>query len=360
MSSSPEFKATRATRIHSVHYPEMVDSESDVEVNVRYVNRTLYPIVITRRDGLRFIVKPHTRKLNTDDIGIYVTLKGPVDVIKNTLRRLNDDTNPSSQERLRWIKSLDRQLTLLNKDDKTVVTATVEYMLSSAHLDELGGRAYMTDQDIMIEWYEHDQIPLNHPFCQAEQDAKSMDAIFTNCGKESLVLLFRAIDNTGRRQYSDRYVNVAGKVYRIPIETDKTLKQGIHVTTRRSVDNHQHIFPGELATEHYEFDVADKLFDLHLTVEDAVNGGPMTEVIKEKLNHQAAAQKLREAELRHAQLLMDEEFQRARFERDMRRSDMDNKANTQKLVLEWVKTLATLITAGLGLYAAFRKVVPAQ
>lgn len=359
MSDQRKFEQLRSEKIRPVWYSERVDQINDVEINVRYVNRTARPLLVSRRDGLRLVVNPRNVAQPSDEFSIYVTLKGPLSVIKNTLSRLNDDSNPSGLERVRWVKRLDHAIDRA-ESDATVVEATVEYMLSEDTLNRKGGRVYMTDQDIVVEWHDPHTRPINHPFCQIEQDAKSMEAIFTGCGKTSLVMLFRAVDNSGRREYSDRYVNIGGRVYKIPVERDDSLHTGIHITTRRSVAEGQDECPIDLTTEWMSFESADKRFHLHTTVENAHNGGPITEVLKDHLNAHAASQKLEEAKLRRELLQLEDDLQRMRYERDMQKTDRDDKLGTQKIVLEWIKTVAALVTAGLSLYAAFRKVIPVK
>lgn len=357
MTDPYKYQSGRARLVRPVYASERIDLNNDVEVNVRYVNRTNRPVLVTRRDGIRFAVYPHTFGNPSDDFSVYVTLKGPVDVIKNTLDRLNDKYLPKGVESEKWKASLDRALYTV-KQDATVVTATVEYMLSQSQIDKLGGRVYMTDQDIVVEWLDPLIQVVAHPFSHGELEKKSMEAIFTGCGKESFVLLFRAIDNSGQ-QYADRYINVGGQIFKIPVEQDDTLETGVYVTTRRSMSENRDEAPYEMVPHFMTFEQADRILHLHKTVEDALNGGPVTQVAKDHLNAHAASQKLEEAKMRQQQLKMEEELQRIRFEREKEKLDREEKHSLQKIVLEWIKTAATLITAALGLYAAFRKVVPA-
>lgn len=356
MTDPYKYRSGRARLVRPVYASERIDIKNDVEVNYRYVNRTNRPVLITRRDGIRFVVYPHTLGNPSDEISIYVTLKGPLDVIKNTLDRLNDRYAPRGVEGDKWRASLERAL-YVAKEQATVVAATVEYMLSEHQIDNLGGRVYMTDQDIVIEWLDPVVQIVTHPFSQGELEKKSLEAVFTGCGEESFVMLFRAIDNSGQN-YSDRYINIGGQVFKVPIEQDESLETGVYVTTRRSMSESRDDAPHELATHFMTFEKADRILRLQKTVEDALNGGPVTEVAKDRLNAHAASQKLEEARMRQQQLKMEEELQRIRHEREKEKLGREEKHSTQKIVLEWIKTAATLITAALSLYAAFRKAVP--
>lgn len=357
MSDPFKYQPGRARVVRPIYVPERIDLNNDVEVNVRYVNRTNRPIQVTRRDNVRFVVYPHTLGNPSDDFSVYVTIKGPFDVIKNTFDRLNDKRLPTGIEGEKWKASLDRALYLAKKE-ATVVSATVEYMLSKEQLDNLGGRIYMSDQDIVIEWYDPIIQVYAHPFSHAELDKKSMEAIFTGTGEESLVMLFRAIDNSGQR-FSDRYVNVGGKVFKVPIEQDESLQDGVYLTTRRSMDEGRDNAPHEMVVHYMTFDQADRILHLHRTEEDAKNGGPVTAVAKDHLSAHSASQKLEEARIRQQQLKMEEELQKIRYDREKEKLEREDKHSLQKIVLEWIKTAATLISAGLALFAAFRKVVPA-
>lgn len=356
MTDPYKYRSGRARLVRPVYASERIDLKNDVEVNVRYVNRTNRPILVTRRDGIRFVVYPHTFGNPSDDFSVYVTLKGPVDVIKNALDRLNDRYAPKGIECEKWRASLDRALYVV-KDDATVVSATVEYMLSEQQIDTLGGRVYMTDQDIVVEWHDPIVQIVTHPFSQGEIEKKSLEAVFTGCGQDSFVMLFRAIDNSGQL-FSDRYINIGGQVFKVPIEQDESLESGVYVTTRRSMAENRDEAPHELVSHFMTFEQADRILHLHKTVEDAKNGGPVTQIAKDHLNAHAASQKLEEAKIRQQQLRMEEELQKIRHEREKEKLAREEKHSLQKIVLEWIKTAATLISAGLGLYAAFRKVVP--
>lgn len=326
--------------IHRGHNTKERSDEADISVTTRYRNRTRHPIAVIQRSGVRLTLEPCKTVNPIGELHIQITYAGSYDVIKNILGRLDEEPSPTDSEQRHWKAAFKRALDLASLH-ATVIYVTVEYALEERHLDQFGGKVYLTDLDLIVGWDDHHLRKIRHPYCRQEIEQKSLEAVFTGVTNKSFVFMVRAIDNTGGKGFADRYVNIGGKVYQVPVERDENLLTGIHVIARRPVDS-KSLIPGELQSEHYRFNDADKILHLHLSAEEAQHGGPLTDTIKDRLAAQVSTNKLEELELQR--------------ELTQVKAQYDQQLNTQRLVMEWIKTIATLLTAGLTIYAALRKV----
>jgi len=336
-----QFRDIRENHVYS-------HTETDVSYTYRYQNLTRHPLTVVNRDGsrLRVMLAPGHRPCG--EFRVFKTITGPIDVIKNIVSTL--DAAQRTNEHFAMLRAIEHAVYGLKHGQPTrSMSITIEYILSDTQLDSLGGRAYMPEVDLLVE-RQDGQAPLRHPFDRGNRDTHSIDKVFGVKAENNFLFMIRAIDNTGKNQYTHRYVNLGGKIYEVPVERDvHSLRTGIHITTRLPVEDGKERRPNELTQLYLTFEQADKMLNLQHTVEEARLGGRLEEVAKDQLNERTIRMKLEQTE-HEARML------REKLEHQTNKEQLDYKLNQQRMLMEWLKVVATLVTTGLTLWAAFRKV----
>lgn len=320
------------------------NDNNDIAVSQRYQNRTSTPIYITRRDGVRVKAEPTARFNTVDELRVYVTYTAERDVIKNAIDLLNDSPN-SSLEHGKILRSLTKAL---GRTNGRQVNATVEYIFNEQQLRDAGGRLYVADLDLMFEVEGVGRI--SHPFSHNGVDRRKVESLMPTCGQETLAFMFKAVDNSSMRLYSDRFINIGGLVFRIPVEQDDAYPTGFHVVSRNPIEilDEGGKGPGELDSTFYTFDEADKRFGLHRTAEEAKVGGPIVEALKEQANLGIARDKIEAIREERQMQLLRNAHQQQKLELEMQ-------LNGSKSFLEYAKVGAGILTAVVGVLTVWQK-----
>lgn len=325
-----------------------INGKTDCSVTVSYFNRFDRPICITHRDGSVNVLQPISSNAN-DELIVCVSRLMSRDVMERTLDYLKIDTIDDDPERDQWIRAY--EAALYNKTH-LMLQASVEYVLHHRDLSDAGGRCYMPDLDILVEWQAERGHP--HPFSKVQRSRATMEAIVPGVDEETFVLMIKAVDNSQYSQRADRYVNIGNKVFRIPVERDLNYQSGVHLVTRRPVnDDNGH---DRIAHFQYNFEEADKVLSLHRTVEDAINGGPIEAVARSLVEKVTAEKKVEEAHMRAEQLDEEARLQRLRNEGAMYKAEQENAAWTRKNYVEWAKTISALFGAAITIYGLWSKI----
>lgn len=318
---------------------------NDICVTMRYQNRTGNPVYVTRRDGLRFKLQPVKRYNISDEVRIYVTYKANRDVIKYSADLLNATPNTGVLH--------DKILRALNRawhnSTAREIDATVEMVITEKQLSNSGGRLYLADLDLLIEVGR--VTPMAHPYSYNGIDRKRLDSLMPSCSRNTLAFMFKAVDNSGAKIFADRYINIGGMVFRIPVEEDDAYATGIHVVARRSVAvvaSEQTNHSDELEPAFYTFDEADKLFGLHLTAEEAKVAGPLVEHMKEQAAIQSARDKLEAVR-------GEGELQQLRNKQQQQKMELDVHLHDGKTLLEWSKIGLGVFTTAVSILAIWQK-----
>lgn len=328
-----------------------VGDPNDLMVTYRYQNRTDRLVTVSRRDGTRFTIKRTERATPNDEFSILVTYFGPVDVIIECLNLL-DESREDSPDTRKIMRAFHRAS---DRRKGRTVTATVEYVINEKQLDDAGGRVYLTDLDLMLEWKGHGKA-VNHPFSYAEREKKTLETMLPSYSTSTFALMFKAVDNTGKDFYSHRYINVGGEVFQIPVERDEAYVTGIHVTTRRAVTDRGVQDEDGLDTKYYSYEDADKKFFLHRTVEDAKYGGPIEEASKALLNASAARMKLEEQSLKTWQTGQEREITIMKVQSQRQKAEQEKEAAAQRNFMEWAKVGTSILGAAVSLLTIWQKI----
>ncbi len=321
----------------------------DVMISYQYHNRTDRTLRITNRNGVSFDSLPSQTGYHTDEFVILVYYKGNPSVIKNMAALLYSGAN-KGQESERIYRALKRSLDG-NKGSRRQLTAVVEYAVKIESLSRLNGRMYLNELDIVIE--EPVTARMVHPFNSSELGRKDFESLIPAASDRCFLLSYRVIDNSGQRMIADRYVNIGGEVYRIPVEADPALKDGIHVAKRNPIFGANPMIKGTVMYTHLSYEDGDKTLGLFLSAEQARAGGSYHDFMKDQLNAKSTEDKVRTLEL-------ERELQDMRNELNRRKIQADLELNPGKTTLEWLKIGTGAITALVTVYTLWQKVKPVK
>jgi hypothetical protein len=316
----------------------------DISITHRYQNRTAGVIHVSRRDGVRLKAIPASRYNTSDEFRVYVSYTASRDVIKNAAEILDESQN-SSIEHDKILRAL---VKAYNQSNGTQITAVVEYVVPEHQFRDSGGRLYIADLDLLLE---DDRVkPMAHPYSHNGIDRKKIDSLMPSCGDETLAFMFKAVDNSGYKVFSDRYINIGGLVFRIPVEQDDAYPTGVHVISRKSVEVVAEFDDTDngLGSTFYTFEEADKRFGLHLTAEEAKVAGPITEALKDQVNLTLAKDKLT--------ALKDERtLQVLRNQQQQQKLELEMQLNGSRSFLEYAKIGTAILTATVTVLTIWQK-----
>lgn len=344
--STQLFQPKSATRIRNASRSH-VTGRVESSVTVNYFNHCDRGIVITERDGNTHVIQPNGRS-GADEIVVCVSRLMSRDVMERALEILRNDSEGDNHERDQWIRAYDGAL--YNTKNQTL-EASVEYVIYYQDLINAGGRCYMPDLDILIEWVSDKGA--QHPFCKSQRNKAVINAIAPGVSDSTFVLMIKAVDNSPLGTRSNRYINIGGEVYPVPVERDPNYPTGVHLVSKCPIRDGIHYTDTLHRT--LSFDEADKMFSLHLTVEDAANGGPVEAMAKNMVELMTASKKVEEARMRTDQLSADEELQRLRNEGAIAKAQQDKEMYSRRNYVELAKTTAAVLGTLVTIYGIWSK-----
>lgn len=340
------FQPKQASRVRTAHRSH-VNGRVESSVTVSYINRCDRAIAITERDGTTHVMQP-TGRNPTDELVVCVSRLMARDVMERALEILRNDRAGENVERDQWVRAYESSL---YSSKNLTLEASVEYVIYHRDLVDAGGRCYMPDLDLLIEWVS--DRGAQHPFSMAQRNKAVLEGVAPGISDETFIMLIKAVDNSPHGLRSDRYINIGGDIYPIVVERDTAYPSGIHIITKvpvvngvRSIDNiHRSM----------SFDEADTMFSLHRTVEDAINGGPVESMAKTMVEYLTATKKVEEAKLRTEQLDADEAIQRLRNEGATAKAIQDNEMYSRRMYVEWAKSGAAILGTLVTIYGLWSK-----
>lgn len=315
---------------------------------VAYYNYTDRDVILTTRDGSS-ITAPPIGRVNCDEFIVCVTHQMSRDSMESAVSVLRARACPEDRECYNWIRAYDAVL-YADKHNQ-VLQASVEYVIYYNDLINASGRCYMPDVDLLVEWVT-DRGAV-HPFDKVKRDESMVCSIVPGVAESTFVLMIKAVDNAAVVQRAHRYVNIGGEIHAIPIERDSGYNTGVHVVSRAPIKDGEMI--SDVVTRHYTFEEADVKFNLHRTVEDAINGGPLEVVAKSIIERETTARKVGEAMLRTEQLDADTELQRLRNDGALSKAQQDRESAARRNYVEWAKTGVALLGAAITIYGILSK-----
>lgn len=316
-------------------------------VTVSYFNYFERDVVVTSRHGTPIVIPPLS-DYNGDQFIVCISHTMPRVTMERALDAMKCRPNPDDPETHYWIRAYEAALYNANL---AILTASVEYVIYHRDICDAGGRCYMPDVDLLVEWVaDHGAV---HPFDKIKRDESTLHALVPGVGTDTLVFMIKAVDNAHQTQRGTRYINLGGDIHTIPIERDLGYDTGVHVVSRSPLKD------GEMTRgvvhRSYTFEEADDKFGLHRTVEDAIKGGPITDMAKTILERDAVIKRLRESEIRGSQIEDEAELIRLRNEGARHKAEQDLAASKRRNYVEWAKTGAAILGALITVYGIIVK-----
>lgn len=341
------FQPKQATRIRTASRGHVRGQGAESSVTVHYYNHSDRAVAVTERDGTVHVLQPSARGA-VDELVVCVTRLMQRDLMERSLEILRSDSSGDNPERDQWVRAFEAALY-----SKTHVTleASVEYVIYHRDLADAGGRCYMPDLDLLVEWLS--EKGAEHPFALSQRNRATMEAIVPGVSDQTFIMMLKAVDNSSVSQRSDRYVNIGGEIYAVPVERDLSYPTGVHLVTRMPVVDGRRC--SDTLHRSYSFEEADKVFSLQRTVEDARNGGPIEAMAKNLVEVLTASKKVEEARMRNDQLESDERLQTLRNEGAIAKAVQEKEAFNRKNYVEWAKSIAALLGAAVTVYGIWSK-----
>lgn len=280
---------------------------SKTNFHVEYVNLTDKSMYVKNRMGLIEVIEPelyltHNGLYTTNDIakrGIIVNIEmlmtynsatASMDSIKPHVNK--SPLSAALYEKIKLARSRlgGMRTTSLNNDKSTTVNLC--FFIHQSTIE--GNSRYFSELDVTLSLHERgeDVFEVEHPNTQDKLvGGRGGEVDYWHEGNEQsdkgLNINLSLIDQSGAKTISDRYVNVLGKVYKVPIiyKTPVGNKRSVGFAVRR---NYSSLNPcGERIQEFeqldYTIEEAEKEFGLSTTVEEAFEfANPTSKAEREK------------------------------------------------------------------------------
>ncbi|MNZ60784.1 hypothetical protein D3C78_788590 [compost metagenome] len=316
-------------------------------VTTSYYNYMDRDLIVTSRDGTSIVIPP-VGNFNSDELIVCVTHAMTREAMERALDILRNRSCVEDRETHFWIRAYEGAL---YNNSRQSLSASVEYVIYYRDIQDAGGRCYMPDVDLLVEFLaDHGAI---HPFDKVKRDEAMVQSVAPGVGDSTFVFMIKAVDNSQHVQRASRYVNLGGDIFLIPIERDLNYATGVHLVSRTPLRDGEVV--RDIVARSYTFEEADIKLGLHRTVEDAINGGPLNEMAKSIIERETTVKKVAEAKLRTEQLDADTELQRLRNEGALSKAQQDKEAAMRRNYVEWAKTGVALLGAAITIYGILSK-----
>jgi hypothetical protein len=301
-----------------------------------YRNETGLTLQVTTRDGVT-VSMPGDDYDCTGQFVVKVTYSMRREAMVAAMAQLKRNEGYGDAETAAIIRAMH-----FSDNDRpgSVVEAEVEYILQVEDLTEVGGRIYLEDLDLMVE--DSRVARCEHPYSRARRELATLEAMVPNVGPGTFVFMLKAVDNSPMPQYADRFVNLGGQVYRVPVEQDSHYQTGVHLVTRSPVDAES---PGRLVTRTKSFAEADREWRLYRTIEEARHGVPFDDLAKRRYEELLQERRELEAALKIQNLKMEDEALKQKQELGQVRHTQEVQLTSMKGDVERYKALAATVSA---------------
>lgn len=355
-----------------------------IKVEWDVVNHTGQPITIARRDGLKYTVPTTFDHLHqSNKLKVRSTYSIPSHLDREISEQLSRDATVCDDVKRLWEA---RQQTCLT-NAVGITQFYLEYLIDLKTLKTREGAIYFTNLDLMISTHGIERAPA-HPYTNSAVVERLVNRdLIGQTVTDGFNLQIVIIDNEGK--YDDKFININGSVYRIPVRRDATMLSGVWVSGSNCVDTgdgHRDavrydtsacINPGDGNPGFLLFDSSEKakaLGDVFAAQERAIQKSKAEMAEREqrlkdersRQEHELKKQKLEdEEEARKKRMKFDEyvaelEFERKEFEHQRAMASLDRKdyhedrSYRRKDTSETIKMAPTLITGAMALFALIR------
>lgn len=345
--ASLPFQQKSASRVRGASQQHENGLKGAPVATVSYYNYMDRDIVVTGRNGTAVVVQP-IGKYTADEFIVCVTHSMTRSAMERALDTLRSRANVDDRETHCWIRAYEATLHNHTHDS---LSASVEYVIYFRDICDAGGRCYMPDVDLLVEWLA-DRGSM-HPFDKVKRDEAMVMDMAPGIGEATCVFMIKAVDNAHQVQRATRYINLGGDIFMVPIERDLKYSTGIHVVSRTPLQNGEAV--SDVIHRSFTFEEADEKFGLHRSIEDAINGGPLDAMARLIIERETTERRVGEAKMRTGHLEQEEELQRLKNEAALYKAQQDKDAAARRNYVEWAKTAVAVLGAIVTVYGILSK-----
>lgn len=244
----------------------------------------------------------------------------------------------------------------MNKQTSAITTIQIKL----GELEKVNGITYVEELDIsfVVDSYQTRQV--EHPFSPNERVRKTFEGVVPHISSKTLVFSLKAVQNGPERMMADRYVSLGGEVYKVPIEKDKGLEDGVHFVCRNSAEAiHRGEDRRDVVHEHLSFDEADQRFGMKLTSEEAKIIGNVELQQKIHLSKITHEQKVEEVQMRKEFSDRDMFAADEKEGRERRRIETETHKEHAKNLGDWIRLVTQFTAVAIGAFKTLAKLKPA-
>lgn len=341
------YQQKNASRLRTASRQHEEGIRTSPMVTISYYNYMDRDLLITSRNGTSVVVPP-IGDYAADEFIVCVSHSMSRESMERALDVLRNRACTDDRETVCWIRAYEAAL---YDSSHKMLRASVEYVIYYRDIQDAGGRCYMPDVDLLVEWLaDHGAV---HPFDKVKRDEAMVQSIAPGVGEGTFVFMIKAVDNAHHMQRATRYINIGGDVFMIPIERDLNYQTGVHVVCRTPIVDGEAV--SDIISRSLTFEEADLQFNLHRTIEDAINGGPIDAMARSIIERETTVRKVEEAKLRTEQLDADAAIQRLRNDGALAKAQQDKDAAARRNYVEWAKTGVALLGAAITIWGILSK-----
>lgn len=347
-----------------VNHNDSIDSQVEIsETTYRWVNNTSSEVRIKGRMGINQVLKRASLDRPHGYIDLYINWKMTEEAFNATYYDFLDRHAEPDGFTKAIIDAFYRA-----KDSEPfqglVYSLQVHFEFLIADIIEAGGTVYVEELDLTICLGKDRRKYDEHPFSKQSRLMNSLAQELPSIGSETFIMSIRAIDNGQLRSRHDRFMMLGSEVYHIPIEKDLRMKEGIHITRRRTADVKNMGGVGQsIEQEHLSFEEADAKYCLFETIEQARAGMSTADLRKEEQAQRAYERSREKADKEHEQWReksrFEEEVQREKDHRQRRRHFEEEAKENTRNIADWMKLASGIIAAAVALATTVLKLKPA-
>ena len=335
------------TRIHC-NSVTSVDKAGEVQTVVTgaiskktvYRNGTKYHLKVTERSGLSFVIPPDNysspRATGCFSVDVYYNYNHG-NVVMDPDGMVSQTQDNDLPERV----ALRNSLTNVRSHTFNSMSIGTSYVIHGTEfVNKNSDRLYVEALDIVISIYRPG-IPTDiiHP------QSTDGNLILSNVSNVDFFKYQVEIVDP-RNRIGNRYINIGGKVFTVPVTRTSTRPEGVYVTTTTgagicSVD-----------TEFYELEQAAELPFLHRSVDEATVHGSDTALLKRAHELKVLNLKNEQVDKDERKSIIDEVMSQLKYERDyftLKDKDRYERRSAERRdfseLLKWLPVVITLVTA---------------
>lgn len=335
---------------------------SSTDFRVRCFNYSYTGIWHKTRLGVNTYLKPMQQRHEwvRERLDVELEWRVPISAIQGITDEIRDNITGGGTLVRKIMDEFDAQRKMWrNGSGSGYVTVTLLVSFPLSVLDELGGSVYLYELDLQLVVQQRQTDRIDHPYGPNETMKRAFMGLVPHLSDDTLVFSLKAVDNSRTSARANRFINLGGEVYQVPIERDEKMTNGVHLLCRNPV---RMINDGTATKDVWQksfgYDEADKLFHLYRTPEDALHDGDREAILKQKV----LETKIEDVDMKRQQQLDD--YRRAQEERAhrdeiaTRRYKEDQVKENSKNLGDWIKLIGMFVTTTVGLLTTLHKLKP--